>query len=154
MKLRHWTHPKKEIDFDPKSGKGKVVLLQQNRDPNSPCKGFSFKVISTSLKTVCFAVYKAGSNIMFAVGKKVWAINSPEVELHHSHKGKLISFFSVTVNGKTEFALTYLHPLATVSMFIDPTYDNIDYDSDFPLASITEDSKKAEWAGHVLANWS
>ena len=154
MRLRHWTHPRKEIEFDPEKGKGKLIKLQAERDKNAACPGFSFKESSYPFKSVQFAVYKQGSNIIFAAGVKKWALNSANVQLIHKHIGKCFSSLSVSVNGNVEFTFKYFHPFASLSAFIDGTYDNIDYDGDFPLAFIAENSTDEEWAKHVLDNWS
>lgn len=70
MRLHHWTHPQKEIEYDLSSGKSQIVYLDKPRDEKAICPGFSASERGLFGRKENFAILNDGEGIVFCARKK------------------------------------------------------------------------------------
>ena len=153
MRLHHWTHPKKEIEFDIDVGQGKVIEIDSPRDKNSECPGFAFSEKRFFGKNECYAIFKSNNDLVFCAGNLKWVLSNKNLKICHWHPFPFFSRFSISVSGVKEYSITYCHFSRMLYALIDPTYDKIDQDSDFFLEFIAENAGSEEWQLHAKNHW-
>jgi hypothetical protein len=153
MRLHHWTHPQKEIEYDLSSGKSQIVYLDKPRDEKAICPGFSARERGLFGRKENFAILNDGEGIVFCARKKIWNLTDPNVKVKHSRFFLFLSSFCVSVSGKNEYSIIYSHIGRMLIMLIDPTYDKIDQDGDFFLEFVAENSNSKEWLQNARDLW-
>lgn len=153
MKLHHWTHPLKEIVFDINTGQASTSLLNEQRNDNSDCPGFSASESKVFGPKVNFAIFRNDNGIVFYAGKRSWLLNDKNVEIIHSRPFPFLSRFTVKVSGEIDYVITYSHFLRVMYMLIDPTYDKLEQDADFFLEFVAENCKSSEWLKNAENQW-
>ena len=153
MRLHHWTHPRKEIEFNLNDGTARVFELSEDRPENSICPGYSASERRAFGGREHFAVYKLNSDIVFNAGRKSWNLSDDAVEVEHTRPYPFFSRFSVKVSGKTEYSINYCHLGRLLYMCLDPTYDKLEQDADFFLEFVAENGNSKEWLSHVASQW-
>jgi hypothetical protein len=154
MRLHHWTHARKEIEFDVSTGQARIITLYRPRRKESDCSGYSTYESDLFGRREHFAVFKNAEGIAFYAGKQHWQLNDPAVKIFHTRPLPFLSRFTVTVLGEIEYRITYTHFLRTLFLFIDPTYDKIDQDADFFLEFVAEQAHSEEWLKFVESHWT
>jgi len=153
VRLHHWTHPQKEIEFDLSRGTSEVVKLDGPRDQNAVCPGYAATEKQFMGRKQHFAIFKSGNGIVFHAGKKHWQLNDSSVKVKHSRPYPFLSRFCIEVSGHKEYSIIYSHLVRVLFMFIDPTYDKIDQDADFFLEFVAENGTTSEWLKHATEHW-
>lgn len=154
MRLRHWTHPCKDIEYDPFSGTSQTIQLETPRDNHAVCFGYAASEKRFWGRKEHFAIFKNSQGIVFYAGKRCWQLNNPAISMTHSRPFPFLSRFVIEVSGQKDYTLTYSHIGRLLYTFIDPTYDKIDQDDDFFLEFIAENALSKSWQQQASDVWS
>jgi len=153
MRLHHWTHPQKEIEYNLKSGVSKEINLNEPHKEGEPCPGFSAKEKRLFGPYVSFAIFKDENGIMFYAGSKGWPLSDQEIKFSHSRPFPFLSRFCVHDSEKIAFSIIYSHLGRLLYTLIDPTYDKLEQDADFFLEFIAENANSKDWLSNVNNIW-
>ena len=153
MRLNHWTHNLKKVEFDTLTGKAKTILLKSSKSTDSICLGFSHCEKKLFGSKVNFATYIEDTKIIFNAGKKSWDTGADGIQFKHSTPYPFISKFQVIENGNCTFSILYSHLGRALLSLIDVTYDQLDKDADFYLEYMAEVLLDSEWRATVKDRW-
>jgi hypothetical protein len=153
MRLNHWAHSQKEIEFDTCEGVGQILGLDKPRDHKSRCSGFSAKEKHILGQQEYFAIVQTQVNTLFYAGKQCWILGNTNLELQHKRIFPFLCTFQVIESGVVKYSIIYSRLLRSLGMFIDPTYDKIDQDSDFFLEFVAETCNTQEWLEHAKSSF-
>jgi hypothetical protein len=153
MLLNHWTHERKQVEFDPETGQAKTIVLSNAKNTDKPCSGFAHSEKRIFGSKVNFAIYREDENIIFSAGEKNWLTENSEIEFKHSQPFPFISKFQIIEKGVCTFSILYSHLARSLYSIVDVTYDQIDRDADFYLEFITENILDKEWRAMVTKKW-
>jgi hypothetical protein len=153
MRLHHWTHSKRDIEFDPTTGSGRTVALPSLRPDDAPLTGYAAFERRFLGERMWFAIFRRGESIVFHAGTRHWHAGAPGLEFVHRHPFPLLSRFEIHEAGTRVFTFTYSHLGRLLFALNDPTYDKIDQDADFFLEFVAEQANSSEWRENVLTIW-
>ena len=86
MRLNHWTHNLKKVEFDTLTGKAKTILLKSSKSTDSICLGFPHCEKKLFGSKVNFATYIEDTKIIFNAGKKAGIRVLMEFNLNIQHR--------------------------------------------------------------------
>ncbi len=153
MLLNHWTHQRKQVEFDPVTGKAKTILLKNSKNTDTICLGFSHTEKKVFGSKVNFAVYKENGKIIFQAGCQKWDTGTNGIQFKHSTPFPFLSKFQVIENDKCAFSIVYSHLGRVLLSILDVTYDQLDKDADFFLGCMADDILDPEWRSMVQKRW-
>lgn len=154
MRLRSWSRAARDVEFDPRTGKGRVVALPGARDEGDELSGFAARERPLLGLGEWFAVYRGGDELFFHAGSRRWELQRPEIRLLHERRNPLRSRFLVLEGGREVYAIDYSHVIRSLFALIDPTYDKLDEDSDFFLEFMAAHARDPAWQENALARWT
>jgi len=154
MRLYCWNRAVRDIEFDPETGSARAIKLDRPRDGSTGPIGFAqFERPFLGTPQV-FAVFRRGDAVVFSAGARSWQLDQPGLRLIHEQPFPFFSRFTVLEDGVETFSILYSHLGRVLLAVVDPTYDQIDEDSDFMLAFLAEHGVSPEWRAGVLQQWS
>lgn len=154
MRLRHWTHPCKDIEYDPFSGRSKTIKLNAPRNEHADCFGYAASEKRFLGQEEHFAIFKNSKGIIFCAGQQCWELNHSTIKISHSRPYPFLSRFIIQAPNRKDYSFTYSHIGRLLYMFIDPTYDKIDQHEDFFLEFIAEHALSSAWQQHAHDTWA
>jgi len=153
MLLNDWTHERKQIEFNPETGRAKTIPMSNGKNTDEPCVGFAHCEKRIFGSKVNFAIYRENDNIKFSACNKNWNTGSSGIEFKHLQPFPFISKFQIIEDGVCTFSIVYSHLGRALYSIIDVTYDQIDRDADFYLEFVAENILNKEWRAMVLEKW-
>ncbi len=154
MRLYCWNSAGRDIEFDPQTGSARTIRLDGPRDASTGPIGFAQFERPFLGKRQVFAVFRRGDAIVFSAGVRSWRLDQPGLRLIHERPFPFLSRFSVIEDERETFSILYSHLGRLLLAVADPTYDQIDEDSDFLLGFLAEHGVSPEWRAGVLEQWS
>ena len=154
MRLPSWRSSDRDIDFDPGSGAGSIIVLAAPRPHDAPVPGFAESERSLAGTRTFFAIYRIGNDLFFSAGEHRWRLGTPGLRFEHDREIPFVSRFGVTSDDRPEFIFSYSHVGRQVLEFADPTYDTIDRETDFFLEFIADHANSREWLDNVCRRWT
>lgn len=99
-----------------------------------------------------YAVYPYQERLYFRAGKKTWDITDAKVECKYWwFLYGALSGFILKLNGKIVHHAKLIHPNRALFARMDPTYDNIDAESDHFFLFLRRQLPKKDWRDFVLS---
>jgi hypothetical protein len=153
MHLQAWNSAWRNIDFDPATGSATLIRLPGPRPENATPHGFAHFERRVFGARRTFAVFKSGDDLFFSAGSTQWKLGDPDLSFKHSHPFPFTSRFWVLESGQVAYSILYSHFGRSLFAIMDPTYDQIDEDSDYFLAFMAENAQDPEWVKNIRARW-
>jgi len=153
MRLHHWGHAWRDVEFDAATGFARIIRLPVPRPDTSPVSGFVAFEHALWGASVAFALYRAGDDLFLSAGRRTWNLGQSGLSFSHRQPFPFISQFQVLEFGQVVFSFSYSHLGRLLWALLDPTYDKLDEDQDFFLAFVAEYGVTPSWQHNARERW-
>ena len=148
--LRSWGNAWILHTLDPVTGNHSWERIVRDRRDEPRTNGFASIEPVFGLVPRFYAIYAVEGRLYFQAGARKWDVTEGQVETFHWSWFGLTSGFRLLLAGKTVHNVILVHPNRAVWPFVDPTYDDIDFESDHFLWFVSRNLTRGDWREHIL----